>query len=208
MIKELRSEFENIKSSYKDFVFFKGDKQILISAPHAVYQLRNGNLKFPEPETALVALLLNRMGYPCIIKTTNENDDANYDESSNYKDKIQDICNSQDIKFILDLHQINKYHIEEFCIGTGKNVFNNLLNYSYLKGKILDNFYLSGFIAKLDEPFGASSKKTISGYFARRGIPSLQLEMNTKLLYQVTDDEFMKAFNSVYKMINLIENEF
>ena len=208
MIKELKSEFEDIKTSHKDFVFFQGDKQILISAPHAVYQLRNGNLKLPEPETALIALLLNKMGYPCIIKTTNENDDANYDESSNYKDKIQDICNSQDIKFILDLHQINKFHIEEFCIGTGKNVFNNLLNYSYLKGKILDHFYLNGFIAKLDEPFSASSNNTISGYFARRNIPSLQLEMNTKLLYQVTDDKFMKAFDSVCGIIHIIENEF
>ena len=208
MIKELRNEFENIKASHKDFVFFQGEKQILISAPHAVYQLRDGNLKFPEPETALIALILNQMGYPCIIKTTNENDDANYDETSNYKDKIQNICDCNDIKFILDLHQINKYHIAEFCIGTGKNVFNNLLNYSYLKSKILDHFYINGFIAKLDDPFSASSKNTISGYFARRRIPSLQLEINTKLLYQVTDDKFMKAFNSICGMICIIENEF
>lgn len=207
MISELKNEFEKLKSTSNDFSFLFGNKQIVISAPHAVPQTRNGDFKFPEPETAIFALFFNKKDYPCIIKTKNNSDDSNFDKISPYKDFLYQYCLDKNIKFVLDIHQLSKNKDVEICIGTGRDKFNNLLHLSHLKQKIKNIFETGGFYTELDEPFGATGENTVSGFVSRKGIPSIQLEINSKLLFNVTDDEFFKVANCIQNVLTLIEKE-
>lgn len=207
MIENLKIEFEKLKENYDDFAFLDGEKNILISAPHCVSQTRNGQEKFPEPETAEISLFLNKLGYPSIIKTKNNCDDANSDENSNYKNKILEICQNKKIIFVLDLHQLSKNREIEICIGTGGEIYNNLLNLKHLKNKFVEIFESENFYAKLNEPFGATGENIISGYFSRKGFPAIQLEINSKLLYNVPENEFLKILSCITKLLNLIEKE-
>lgn len=78
------------KEKEESFTVKKSNKsKVLLSCPHAVSQLRQGRLKSAEKETGIIGLLLNELyGYPLIVKTSNQDDDANYDPSSDYKDNL------------------------------------------------------------------------------------------------------------------------
>ena len=55
---------------------------VMISAPHAVEQTRNGRIKCAESQTgALAKMLHEQLHCPIIYKTKNMGDDANYDEA-------------------------------------------------------------------------------------------------------------------------------
>ena len=47
---------------FEGFEILDGSKKILISAPHAVEQTREGRIKLPEPQTATLAQMLNSCG--------------------------------------------------------------------------------------------------------------------------------------------------
>ena len=178
----LEEKFKNLINENKNFVFLNGNKKILISAPHAVEQTREGKIKYSEPETALIALSLNTLGFPCIIKTTNENDDVNYDLESEYKKKLLSYCKENDIKFILDLHQLSPARDVDICLGTGNDQNCNLVDKQYLLSTITNEIDKSKFNYKINFPYAASGIRTISGYMSSLKYSSLQLEINCKLI--------------------------
>lgn len=87
--KEIKSLYNQILAGTNNsFEFEKGSfTDVIISAPHAVAQTREGKTKNPEPYSGIIAKLLNKYyGYTILYKSKNCNDDANYDENSPYKD--------------------------------------------------------------------------------------------------------------------------
>ena len=98
---------------------------ILISAPHAVNQTRNEKEKFAEPYTAVIAKLLNKYyGYSIICKTKNIGDDANYDETSSYKDFLLKYCQKYKPILVIDLHGLakNRDCTINLCTDFGKTL--------------------------------------------------------------------------------------
>lgn len=206
-ISELESEFDNLKSNFKNFATKLGTKQILISCPHSASQTRNGIHKSSEPETALLAIQLNKLGFPILLKTSNENDDANYDLALPYKSELLKIINENSIKFVLDLHQLNPKREIDICLGTGGDSHKNLLNYNYLIKPINEYLEKSGFLTTINNPFGATKINTISAYLASNNIPAIQVEMNSKILTNHYGKEFEKVYNSLLLILNYIEEE-
>ena len=142
-----------------------------------------------------------------IIKTTNNNDDANYDLNCPYKRELSKKFRLGSVKFLLDLHQLNPTREMDFCIGTGGTEFNNLLFYSYIPEAIKEILTRYGFSAEINNPFAAGKPYTNAGFLARRGYPSLQLEINSRLVYNVTNKEFAKVLMALEKRLNYIEKE-
>lgn len=101
----------------KGHIILLGDKKILFSAPHAVEQTRDGKIKFAEKETADIARILNKMGYPCIIKTENQGDDANFDLESEYKADLVEFIKENHIEGVIDLHQLSPLRDQLICLG-------------------------------------------------------------------------------------------
>ena len=96
----------------KDHVVLKGKNNVLISAPHGVSQVRLGKYKYSEIGSLTTALyLFENSNCFLIAKTQNNNDDANFDEKSKYKNSIEkfDIMPSSYICSLdLSHHSINK----------------------------------------------------------------------------------------------------
>ena len=89
------------ENSKKDHVVLLGENNILISAPHGVSQVRLGKYKVHEIGSLSTALYLqNQTGCFMIAKTRNNNDDANFDEKSEYKNSIRNLIKNQNIKYI------------------------------------------------------------------------------------------------------------
>ena len=93
----------------KSFVICDAKRKVMVSAPHAVTQIREGKEKYAEPETGKMAeILYERYDIPCIIKVNNHGDDANYDIESDYRDALESYINAHSVEVLLDLHQMSQ----------------------------------------------------------------------------------------------------
>ena len=98
MVKKQILDFDKIQNSRKQFIINNSQKDhvvinslanVLISAPHGVRQLRLGKIKGREIGSLATALFLKESTPSSFIaKTRNNNDDANFDEISDYKNSI------------------------------------------------------------------------------------------------------------------------
>lgn len=166
-------------------IILNGDKKIMFSAPHAVEQTRDGKIKYTEKETGLIAQFLNSLGYPCIIKTQNLGDDANFDLDCQYKKDLVKFVKENDICAIIDLHQLSPMREQLICLGVGGDECLNLLG-SQDKAKNLQQYFANFFNnVSINEPFGAKGEGTISRYISKNcKIPCVQVEMNSKLFLE------------------------
>ena len=201
-------EFEFFKV-FKDYIYKDGSKKILISCPHAVFQTRNGKTKAAEVETAYLALALNQMGYPCFIKTSNVNDDANFDYESKYKNALLDYSNKNDIKYIIDLHELAPTRTMDIDIATGGKNHKNMLDSKSILKDIVVIFQNNNLNAVVNEPYSATGDKTISSFASKNGIPAIQVEINLRCISQSVDGKkFENVLKSLKQVTNTIERNY
>lgn len=208
-IRELEAFFR--ADHEKSHEILDGKLNVMVSAPHCVSQTRNGREKVAEVYTGVLAKLLNEeISCPVIYKTKNAGDDANYDKSSPYKDELRDYVKEHRIGFLLDLHELSPVRKIMIDIGTGN--FKNIRDRDRaIVNQILYSFgkYKTGII-QLDSPFAGAYHHTVSSTIHRKcGIPCIQLELNSRLLYNSYkefhfDGVFLALKETVAEISNLI----
>ena len=161
-----------------------GDVPILLSAPHAVKQIRNGAIKAHEFYTgAIVECLAKQIGCACITKQylieNATNDDPNTDNAyCSYKTAINQFLQEHKIKLFVDIHGLSSKRdsIVDICIDNGKNV-NNMIFVSDLKKYIEYEFGKN--TCSIDKYFQAFSDNVMSKWvYINFGISALELEIN------------------------------
>ena len=106
MKQQLKNEIEKYNQKIieegKSFKVIKGKVPIILSAPHCVKHMRKENELTEEGETgAIVQYLAEHTNCWCIYKTSNNQDDANYDiENNPYKEEIAKIVKNNSIKYL------------------------------------------------------------------------------------------------------------
>ena len=175
-----RRDFVRANSS-KNFTTIEGKNLVLISAPHGVSQVRNGNHKIAEIGSLATALYLQKQTDSFLIaKTQNCFDDANYDEISPYKQKVLEIVRRNNIKYVLDIHGLASKREMDVNLGThiGRNIETNTKIFDDLIWQLRKN----KFVVSIDNPF-AGGAKTIAGSTKNNidNIWTLQIEINAKL---------------------------
>lgn len=201
---KIRKSFllENID---KDFASFVENSKILVSVPHAVSQIRLGKYKVAEIGTlAFGYILAQKLKSNFIVKTQNNNDDANFDENSAYRDKIKQLISAVGVKFILDIHGMRKSR--EYDVSLGINFGNNIKSNIELYDALVNELNKEGFKVGTDEPFKAS-KRTISGYFAEEyNIWTIQIEINCGITNESKNNtranKLLDCLVKVFKSIN------
>ncbi len=166
----------------ESFELIEGNGLVMISAPHAVEHVREGKVRYPEPQTAFLAKALHeRLDCPVIYKTANAGDDANYDVECPYKQAITEFVRSHQVRFLLDLHQMAGFRPIQICIGTGR--YTNMQDEGLVE-QIVKIFEQKGITpVNIDQPFAASYPYTVSAYVHREcKLPCLQIEINSNLL--------------------------
>lgn len=193
-----------------DFIILNGNKKIMFSAPHSVEQTRDGKIKFSEPETGEIAKELNLLGFPCIIKTKNNNDDANFDEFSLYRNELISYIKENKIIALIDLHEMASYREQNICLGTGGEECLNLLG-DHIKEQKLQEYFSSYFKnVTINKPFGAKYPFTVSRYISQNcNIPCVQVEINCKLFVNklTTLKEIAKIFEGATNILVEKPNE-
>lgn len=171
------------KNHNKSFEYIRGNGRIIVSAPHSVEQTREGEIKFGEYQTGVLAKVVNDIiGCSVFYKTHNYNDDANYDEICEYKDALIDFVKSNNICCLIDLHQMAPWREEMIDIGTGKGA--NIFSHNDILAIIEDSFRDNNISTiSVDYPFDAVYPYTVSATIARTClIPCFQIEINSRLL--------------------------
>lgn len=103
----------------RPFTYQAGDLPILVSAPHATVHQRCQREKGEEEFTgALAQLLAETIGVHTLYSCYRLMDDPNWDRSSPYKTTLQEIGQSRDIRFVLDLHGMSNRHRFGLALGT------------------------------------------------------------------------------------------
>lgn len=198
------NEFEKIELPLGDpcGYYLNLGNNVLISAPHAVSQTRNGKLKFSEPQTfRLAKVLKDRTNCSVIVKTENLNDDANFEINSNYKNKIASLIEQEKIKYIIDLHGLNQKRSEQINFGT--NYGFNLVGKISLFNRIVKTFENKGFKVSKDYPF-IGYVNTISGFFSKHyKVFALQIEINSGITFKEESlNNLIEALVETIKIIN------
>lgn len=203
-------ENEKIRKERKEesFKIIRGNIPIILSAPHAVRQLRENKIKSAEGETgAIIQMLAKETGCYAIYKTYNNDDDANYDLNSKYKEKLSEIVETEKIKLLIDIHGAKNEHDFniEICTDDGKNInYNNELVYT------LKKCFENEKIDKITENtiFKANSIRTISKYIHEKtNIPCIQLEITGRYRYIESIEGIQKLLNSLKEYIKYIKEK-
>jgi hypothetical protein len=187
---------ETFKGS-PSFVFQKGTIPILISAPHSVDHIREGNIKKGEYKTGIFSHSLNKeMGTFSFYKTKNIGNDPNYDSSEPYKQELVNIVNEYSIPLVIDLHLMreDRPNLIELGTGRGENIKNN--PDLALETALFFKRHLNGGVA-IDELFPAVHPYTVSSYISREcSIDCLQLEINKGL---ILSEEGFTSFHLLFE---------
>jgi hypothetical protein len=196
------------------FLSYIGEGQVIVSAPHSVEQTRENVIKYGEPHTGVLAILLHeRLNCHTIIKTRNCGDDANFDDfiDCKYKQFIDAYVKKHGIKFLIDLHMMSP--AKEELIDIGRGGFDkkaNILGRLDLADFIKKSFENKGFSSVVyDYPFDATPPGTVSATISRECIiPCFQIEFNTRLLrYDYDECRYEDVFETLCDIIKKLNEE-
>lgn len=165
-----------------NYRYLPGRLPILLSAPHATRQVRNGALKHSDVMTGCIADYLNQhAGYQALVRFYCDNDDPNADLTGpgmEYKEYAAKLVHKHGIKLFLDLHGCTEREEYDFCIGV--NGGKNLCGHSEALEQLIQLLEPLGKVA-IDQRFKASLPTNVSRYVAEQtGIPCIQLEIGRR----------------------------
>ena len=192
----------------QDHFVIAGTNNILISAPHGVSQVRLGKYKVSEIGSLSTALYLKENTKCSLIaKTKNNNDDANFDENSIYKNSIRSLINNKNIKYIIDIHGLGANRDCDINLGThlGDNIQSDINAFNLLNNLLITN----GYKVSIDQPFMAGSQ-TISGSIRKEfsNVWTLQIEINCTITNcKENFKKYNQLLNLLIEWINLIEKQ-
>lgn len=174
----------SIQQQAEDFVLKDNPLPVMFSAPHAVAQVLDGVEKFAEPGTGAMALMLAEGGFPVIIKTRNDENDANWDKQSAYREALIRYIQEEKVAVLFDLHQLSPKREHDAIIGTahGQNIFGR----DDITQEIITQLELVGINkVAVDEVLTASKPTTVSAHVAREAqIPCFQIEFNSQFFLE------------------------
>jgi hypothetical protein len=205
-------KFENKNSNFLNTPFFiKGKIPVILSVPHCMEHLRNGEYKRAELLTKSLAIYLHKVTKCYVCLNTDKNIDPNYNENDIYKTTLSKYIGENKITFLIDIHGAKKEREFDIEVGTAhnKNV-NNLTIFYDLLVKLANKNGINN--VQKDVLFSASFENTVSSFINKNsGLPCIQLEINQKFrdINDIAKFQQLIIFLQEYiHSINIMSNEY
>ena len=190
-----------------NFKLIPGKLPILLSAPHAVNQTRDGKIKFADKMTgSMVELLCKETGAYGIIRTYNMQDDPSADNTGHgllYKKAILELMERKPIRCLIDLHGCRDNSAFDMDIGTnqGKNTQGNQELISWVR----DQLAKAGRTG-VDYFYTAERNTTVCNYVSsEKGIPCIQIELSATL--RTDPDKLISLISALEEVITHVERQ-
>ncbi|WP_438463063.1 ketol-acid reductoisomerase [Marinomonas sp. PE14-40] len=159
-----------------------GTQPIIITAPHSVRPFRNGKYRFSDGgATAAYAIALAELVGAHVIYANYENGtDPNYQDDNEFKRELAGLIEQVNPVLVLDIHGSNPMRSYDLDIGTMNG--DSLLGQAGLVTDLIDTLAKEGIFNISYNRFSASKQQTIAKFASKRGVPTLQLEVNATYL--------------------------
>ena len=159
-----------------------GTRPIIITAPHSVRPFRNGKYRFSDGgATAAYAIALAELVGAHVIYANYENGtDPNYLDDNEFKRELAGLIERVNPVLVLDIHGSNPMRSYDLDIGTMNG--ESLLGQEALVTDLIDTLAKEGIFSISYNRFSASKQQTIAKFASKRGVPTLQLEVNATYL--------------------------
>lgn len=101
------------------FAVLRGTSKVLISAPHATAQIREGKVKPVDAGTGALAVMLHNLAKTTVIYTTRQSpSDPNFYDDNEYKRRLAELIKELKPKLVIDLHASHWYRPYDVDFGT------------------------------------------------------------------------------------------
>lgn len=159
-----------------------GTQPIIITAPHSVRPFRNGKYRFSDGgATAAYAIALAELVGAHVIYANYENGtDPNYQDDNEFKRELASMIERVNPELVLDIHGSNPMRSYDLDIGTMNG--DSLLGQADLVTNLIDTLAKEGIFNISYNRFSASKQQTIAKFASKKGVPTLQLEINATYL--------------------------
>lgn len=159
------------------FVVRHGQLPILLSAPHAVRQLRGGKMKAQDMYTGCIAeYVAESTDCFCITKTCYKEDDANHDLDCGYKENIIKLVQGNGIVLLIDLHGLEKGKGNCLDVCTDGSI--NLAGDTELIDRLCNVLASKGLSVNRDMYYRADKPGCVSKFISSRcSLPCIELEI-------------------------------
>lgn len=204
---DLEQQFKNNK--YKGAIeqpeyyrIIKGKGNTIVSTPHSCKHFRNQTVKSQEYMTGAIGLSVQEKTKCHIISLTKyEEKDANWDETSEYRDTLIKTIKDEQIEFLLDLHGMKDQSVD---IEFGTNNLANIDNSNIFKQWVCSFWKNIGYRVRFDKKFKATRNTCISNHVHREtGIFCLQVEISSEIRSSVEKSQlFSDSLSSFIESLN------
>lgn len=190
------------------YEFLEGRSRVLITAPHATAHTRQGRLKGTDLGTGALAVVLNALAEtPALFTTWASPSDPNFYDDNAYKDALAGLVKRRQPSLVLDLHASREDRPYDLDLGT---LFgDSLLGKPALLDRLKRHLAGAGLGNLSDNAFPGERQATVIRFLHRRGVPSIQLEINARWLRPeagpVELERFMRLANALAAFIREVE---
>lgn len=192
-------EFETLTE--KDYYFFEGENNILISSIHGFNHIRKDKIKNKDGGTILFSFLLSKItksNFICVFKDNLK--DNNYYDDTDVKKFL--LNQRKNYKFLLDIHGSHAYRVPDIEIGT---MYNKTININKVE-QIINIFNLYNFIVVENETFAGIGEddfaETMINFSKNKlNIESIQLEINSSFIHV---EQNLTFWHRYYQLLNCI----
>jgi hypothetical protein len=172
------NETKPAPNNKKSFEFKPGTKKILFVAGHATAHKREGVTKPADSGTGSLAVELNKLlNVPILFTVFLSPSDPNFSDNNEFKDSLAKLLTKIKPIIVIDLHGSNAFRPYDVDFGTmnGKSYRNRIDLLNSLKTALKNE----GFINQSQDFFSAEFNQTVTKFVFNKGIPCIQLEINS-----------------------------
>jgi hypothetical protein len=175
---ELRKVYEVLpKEGEAWFSDIEGTSSVLVSAPHATAQMREGKMKFADSGTGALAVMLHALAKTSVIYTTRMSpSDPNFYDDNAYKARLREMIASRRPKLVLDLHASHWYRPYDIDFGTMNG--QSIVGREIWLHRLADGLGRAGFRDFSQDYFAAVTNQTVTKFVHTMGVPCVQMEIN------------------------------
>lgn len=191
------------------FKYLPGKRMVLITAPHATAQMREGKVKIADGGTGSLAYELNKIcDVPTLYTTYLSPSDPNYYDNNTFKDSLAKIIDHSHPILVIDLHASAPYRPYDIDLGTlkGKSITEQM------KEKITAVLREEGISNLSLNYFAAEKNQTDTKFAYNKKTPSVQMEINANFLSADTARESniysqktAQLLDALVKLIDVID---
>jgi hypothetical protein len=163
------------------FEFKKGGRNILLTAPHATAQTREGKIKKADRGTGSLVVELSKLCNVHVLYTTYLSpSDPNYYDNNAFKDSLAKLLQKLQPVFVIDIHASDKSRPYDVDFGTLNGI--SLGSRSQLLDSLISQLHDCGIMNLSSNFFSAAIHQTDTKFVYSQGVPCIQLEINSNYL--------------------------